>query len=111
MKIALDWDDTVTRDPTLWRQFVEIALRRGHDVRIVTMRYERELEDVREMVLAWDVDHLPIIHTDRQQKRPYCAEHWSFFPDVWIDDSPEFIVSVAEARIFGASMGGADESD
>lgn len=35
---GLDYDDTFTADPDLWRQFVSDALRRGHAVVCVTGR-------------------------------------------------------------------------
>jgi hypothetical protein len=31
MKISLDFDDTFTRDPKLWEDFVGSAQRRGHE--------------------------------------------------------------------------------
>lgn len=91
MKIALDWDDTVTRDPALWLNFARNAMERGHDIRVVTMRFESELADVRQYLSDVGVK-LPIIPTSRRQKREFCDEY-SWMPDVWIDDTPEFIVS------------------
>lgn len=90
MRIALDWDDTVTRDPVMWLQFIRLALERHHDIRIVTMRYERELDDIREFLKRHDV-FINIIATGREQKRPFCEE-LGWIPSVWIDDTPEYIV-------------------
>jgi hypothetical protein len=92
MKISLDWDDTVTRDVKLWMDFAARALARGHDVRVVTMRYEREVFDMKEVMHRFAGDVFPIIFTGRQQKRPFC-EKLGWVPDVWIDDCPEFIVA------------------
>jgi hypothetical protein len=39
-------------------------------------------------------ERIPVIYTEAQQKRQFCnAMGW--FVDIWIDDSPEFIVDSA----------------
>ena len=43
MNIALDFDDTYTCDTTLWDGFIYDAIKRGHDIRIVTIR-KKEME-------------------------------------------------------------------
>lgn len=93
MRIALDWDDTVTRDPKMWMQFVWLARKAGHDVRIVTMRYPRELDDVKMLLSQHNLEDLQIICTERDQKRPATERH-GWLPHVWIDDTPEFIVAM-----------------
>lgn len=85
MKIALDWDGTVTRDINFWYKFVQMCKESGHDVRIVTMRYEREID---EEMRAFEI---PIICTAREQKRTFLRE-LGWLADIWIDDTPEFIV-------------------
>lgn len=89
MRIALDFDDTYDKDPFFWNDVVKNAKSRGHEVRFVTMRHEQEGADVEEAAEFLGID---IIYTGRKQKRPFCAA-LNFFPDVWIDDSPEFIVA------------------
>ncbi len=89
MKIALDWDGTFDRDRTLWTSFMNMCKARRHDLRIVTMRKP-------EMEIDWgDLSknfRVPVIYTSNQQKREYCVSI-GWHPDIWIDDSPEFIVS------------------
>jgi hypothetical protein len=92
MRIALDWDDTFTRDPDMWVQFIRLALRNKHEIRIVTMRYERELDDVRLFLARNDVP-IPVIATGREQKRTFCNQ-LGWLPHIWIDDCPEFIVEM-----------------
>jgi hypothetical protein len=92
MKIALDWDGTVTRDIEFWATFVELCKLKNVDVRIVTMRHEREIDD------AMREFNIPIICTARMQKRTHCRDiEW--FADIWIDDAPEFIVDL-DFRLF-----------
>ncbi len=90
MRIALDWDNTWTRDPRLWADVVEDFLHYEHDVRIVTMRSEDQIGELHDEMEAMGVS-IPIITTNMAQKRPFC-EQLGWIPDVWIDDSPEFIV-------------------
>lgn len=88
MNIALDFDDTYTRDPTLWNKFIEDAKDRGHDIRIVTFR-KKVMEDPALNYLALSI---PVIYTEYQQKRQF-TNNMGWIVDVWIDDSPEFIVN------------------
>ena len=39
MLIALDYDDTFTRDPEGWLNFAKLMKSRGHEIIGVTMRY------------------------------------------------------------------------
>jgi len=86
MNIALDFDDTYTRDPMFWDQFIANAKSRGHDVRIVTFRKSRMTDPIFETI------GIPVIFTEFTQKRSHCNKI-GWFVDVWIDDSPEFIVN------------------
>ena len=38
MRIAIDYDGTITRDPSLLVAFIRLAMSLGHDVVCVTMR-------------------------------------------------------------------------
>lgn len=86
MNIALDFDDTYTRDPDLWDQFISNSLARGHDIRIVTFR-KSTMRDP-----ALDNMKIPVIFTEYTQKRAHCNK-LGWYVDIWIDDSPEFIVN------------------
>jgi len=87
MKIALDFDDTYTRDPDFWNKFIDDAKDRGHDIRIVTFRKSTMTDPA----LDWLASNIPVIFTEYMQKRAFCNQ-LGFLVDVWIDDSPEFIV-------------------
>lgn len=84
MNISLDFDDTYSRDPLLWDNFVASARRHGHHVYVVTMRYKEEGDEVVK-ALAENVDM--IIFTGRLAKKPYLA-NMMIHIDVWIDDNP-----------------------
>jgi len=87
LNIALDFDETYTRDPDMWNVFIADAKGRGHDVRIVTFRHYYMTDPA----LDYLASSIPVIFTGYQQKRTYC-KNFGWLPDIWIDDSPEFIV-------------------
>jgi hypothetical protein len=88
VRIALDYDDTFTRDPELWSAFVKMAQTRGHEVMIVTMRDPRE-------PVAEDMP-CEVIYTGHKAKKKF-LERWDITIDVWIDDSPHWILMNAAA--------------
>jgi len=87
MNIALDFDDTYTRDPVMWDDFIDTTKQRGHDIRIVTFR-KKNMSDP---ALDYLAQKIPVIFTEYTQKRTFC-NRLGWLVVVWIDDSPEFIV-------------------
>jgi hypothetical protein len=96
VNIALDFDDTYTRDPAMWDAFIDMAKERGHDIRIVTFR----LSHMTDPALDWLGSKIPVIFTEYTQKRKF-TEDIDWWVDIWIDDSPEFIVD--KPRTTGAN--------
>ena len=92
MIIALDYDNTFTRDPDLWKRFLTNAVNWGHTVYCVTMRYTTECDDVKEAFK--DTILNGIIATGRHAKRSFCFG-MGISIDVWIDDMPDFILGDA----------------
>ena len=88
MNIGLDYDDTYTADPKMWDLFVHLAKDRGHDVRIVTFRFESpngySNEDV---VHTSEKLGIPVIFCNGVQKDKVTID-LGFVVDVWIDDFP-----------------------
>lgn len=89
MKIALDYDGTVTEDVQLWTWFVSAVKHRGHDIRVVTFRSGDEL--TQDLFDFAEVCGIEIIFTGRVLKQKFCKEQMNWEPDVWIDDSPALI--------------------
>lgn len=89
MLLALDYDETYTRDPEFWDKVIHLATKRGHSVICATMRADvpYEADEVRR-----DLEHQveAIVFTNRKAKHGavYAA---GFMPSVWIDDSPHWI--------------------
>jgi len=88
MLICIDFDGTYTADPELWDLFLEAAKMKGHTVVCATMRYENELQPVRNM-LEGKVSE--IIPTSRKAKHAFVRNHLGKRPDIWIDDQPHWL--------------------
>ncbi len=88
LTIAIDFDDTFSADPDLWREFVSIATGRrfGHKCILVTNRTEDMGNDVRAEV----GDLMPIVFAGVFSKRSMAARA-GYAVDIWIDDTPEWI--------------------
>ena len=87
--IAIDYDDTFTADPDLWRTFIVAAISRGHSVVCITARrktLENQQEIAREMPDEVDV------HFSYDEPKAAYAKRNGVPVDVWIDDSPGWIV-------------------
>lgn len=89
MIIAIDYDETYTKDPILWDAFIKNAISRGHTVYCVTARGEKYGGDE----VKQDLGNL--VHgcyfTDGKQKEKFMLQN-NIFVHVWIDDCPLSIV-------------------
>jgi hypothetical protein len=90
MEIALDYDDTYTRDPIAWDELILLMRKRGHYVYIVTWRNELECEDIMHGHLPHIVDG--IYATDRKAKQSFMFAQ-GINIHVWIDDNPFAILN------------------
>lgn len=90
MLIALDYDETYTRDPVFWNCLIHDAIERGHEVYCVTLRSERQMDEVYETV-GYIIGHDHCIPCNAESKRDTMWNKHGLIVDVWIDDSPEFI--------------------
>lgn len=88
MVVSLDYDDTYTRDPQAWNEFIDLMQRNGHNVYCVTMRAPAEGRAVKE-ALENRVDG--IFFTSRRAKRDFMNSR-GINVDVWVDDSPAFVL-------------------
>lgn len=88
MKIALDYDETYTAKPALFKQFVIMAKQYGCEVKFVTYRDHRYCnEDIHADASDLGID---IIFTAGKQKQHI------YDADIWIDDNPIVIPRFAE---------------
>ena len=89
--IALDYDGTFTVDPPMWLSFVKAAQDRGHQVYLITMRYDipSEAEVVRS-AMQGVIEDAKIIFTGRKAKRKF-VNAMEINIGIWIDDHPVWI--------------------
>lgn len=85
MKIAIDYDETFTADPRTFKKVIDIFKLAKHEVNFVTYRDGRHPNHD----ISADAQNcgVGIIFTAGKQKRHI------YDADIWIDDSPETIVS------------------
>ncbi len=83
MIIALDYDDTYTRDVVLWSRFIDTAVTLGHSVTFVTSRDDKwDNEDIEDDAKILGIG---IVYCNGMQKAACFKAH------VWIDDTPAAI--------------------
>lgn len=97
MNIGLDFDDTFTRDPAGWAEFVKLFEKRGHKVYIVTWRNEPECIEVTCEMNYWQVPCEGIYPTSRKAKEKFMFAQ-GICIDVWIDDNPRAILHTMEGH-------------
>lgn len=85
MIIALDYDETYTRDPKFWDHFVDYATFKGHKVYMVTLRHFQ-----RGRVPKHIEEFMIVIYCNGLPKRLVTNEK-GIHIDIWIDDSPATI--------------------
>jgi len=93
MIIALDYDNTFDRDPDSWYEAMLRMKMGGHTIIGATMRYPSEASG---MSKRYEALCTKIYFTSRQAKKSFLAERGQRV-DVWIDDTPEWILGDALA--------------
>lgn len=79
---GLDYDDTYTVDPVLWQTFINVAISRGHTVKMVTARGS-DTALAPEVIDVANELGIKLVMTGGQSKAEHCPD-----VDVWIDDAP-----------------------
>ena len=92
MRMAFDFDLTITRDPEYFLEMMRKARDRGHEVMIVTGRHEHE-------PLPPLYQEFPIYYTGRKAKKRF-MEFRGIVIDVWCDDDPLRILQDHESLSF-----------
>lgn len=98
MLIALDYDGTYTEDRDGWDMFIQDMNDRGHEIVIVTMRYESE----QPAGLLFPICACRWYFTARTAKKPFMSS-LGIHPNIWIDDHPQSVFMDAE-QIWGISL-------
>ncbi len=93
LRIALDFDQTITADPELFSQFTALARARGHKVICVTLRgrHEEDLAEVEDLLCAYGMYPMNVYMTCLGSKTAH-MEALGVPVDIWIDDNPKALV-------------------
>jgi len=89
MNIGLDFDDTYTRDPEAWNEFIHIFTARGHKIYCTTFRFPEQSQQVYDSI-GKVIGYENCYFTSYTAKRPYMQSK-GIMIDVWIDDQPILI--------------------
>lgn len=85
INIAVDFDETITKDPDAWNQIMKLMHNLGMKVYVVTYRNESEQFGL-EYLFATDFIE-KVVFTARNGKKAFC-ESLGIFIDIWVDDNP-----------------------
>lgn len=97
MNIGLDFDDTYTRDPVAWNEFIRYFTSRGHKIYCTTFRFPEQSQQVYDTI-GTVIGNENCHFTSYTPKRKYMQSK-GIFIDVWIDDMPILIDKGAEEGI------------
>lgn len=93
MNIAIDFDNTITADPQLFKHLINSIRMYGHKVYIVTYRYGPLAHASNSDVWAWKDSVDGIFFTGHQAKRKYIYDNHKLRIDIWMDDTPDSITT------------------
>lgn len=101
LKISIDYDDTYTRDPVFWNMFCQDALDRGHEVYCVSARHPTHMDDP-EFTVGRVIGASKCIGTNGVAKKDFMWNEHGIIIDVWVDDTPEAVVTGIDCGDIGA---------
>lgn len=88
MLIAIDFDETLTRDVVLWIAFIDVAKVRGH--RCICVSARRDTHENIDIIDDWMEKNgldIPVYLTSLGSKVDH-MERLGIKVDIWIDDDP-----------------------
>ena len=86
MNIAIDYDDTYSRDKKMWSSVCQSMIKNGHKVFCITKIRKQLGKEIRKNILR----EIPIIFVETRYKKQTTLK-MRLPIDVWIDDKPESI--------------------
>jgi len=98
LTISIDYDQTFTAAPGLWRSFIADATSRGNRVVCITRREDSE-QNREELRLAFaDLELADLILAGPEKQKRDAAAAAGLTVDIWIDDRPETVPGQPEPR-------------
>ena len=87
--IGIDYDGTISEDPSMWKRIIKIMQDSGHNVYCITKRYKQLSKDIKD-TLPKD---MKIIFVETKFKTE-TTNKMKLKIDVWIDDKPHLIYPI-----------------
>ena len=91
LTISIDYDQTFTAAPGLWRSFIADATGRGNQVVCITRREDTEANREELRLAFGDLDVSALVLAGPGKQKRTAAGEAGISVDVWIDDSPQTI--------------------
>lgn len=93
MVFGIDFDNTITADPQLFKHLINSIRMYGHKVYIVTYRYGPLSHASNNDIYVWHDKVDGIIFTEHQAKRKFVWDNQQIRIDIWMDDTPDSITT------------------
>lgn len=90
MKIAFDYDGTISEDVEGWIKVMNLMNDRGHEVFVVTFR-DKDL-DVNDDLMYIEMNY-DVYYTGGVAKKWWCEHFGPGEVDVWVDDNPNAVLN------------------
>jgi HK97 family phage prohead protease len=107
LTISIDYDDTFTAAPGLWRSFIADATARGNRVVCITRREDTEANRHELRVAFADLEVPRLLLTGPDQQKRAAAKAAGLSVDIWIDDRPEAIPERRRSAVLSLTLAGA----
>lgn len=89
LTIAIDYDDTYTADPVFWNKVIQLAKDHGHNMICITARSNENRQELSNSL----PEGIATYFSYDEPKADYIKRQ-NIVVDIWIDDSPGWIVGV-----------------
>jgi hypothetical protein len=89
LTIAIDYDDTYTADPVFWNRVIQLAKEHNHNMICVTARSHENRQEL--------INSLPegmTTYFSHDEPKADYIKRQNIVVDIWIDDSPGWIVGI-----------------
>lgn len=90
MKIAFDYDGTISEDLYGWASVMQMMQERGHEVFVVTFR-DRKYDKNENLIFL--ESQYNVYYTGGVAKKWWCEHFGPGEVDVWVDDNPNAILN------------------
>lgn len=100
MTFGIDFDNTITSDPQLFKHLINSIRMYRHKVYITTYRYGPLTHESNSDIKQWEDNVDGIIFTGHCAKRSFLWNEHKLRIDIWMDDTPDSITTSEYYRAY-----------